>query len=135
MISTAQYTAKGRSNFFIVLPIILVFCLIVNSAIAQQAKAKDPYPKPIKLTAAQLAKFVGKYRNMDDYVTITALNGGLVLKQLQEPHETINFYPTDLREFNTRHFWKPYWIIFGGKPNSIAPGFVTTGHDIWVRVK
>lgn len=135
MIDTTPYSAKSWSKYFFVTPLVMAFCMVVNLANAQQTKVKDSYPKPIKLTASQLAKFVGKYQYMDDYVSISSLNGEIVLKQLQGQHETINFYPSDLREFSTRHFGKPYWIMFSGKSNSKAPSFVTIDHDIWVRVK
>jgi hypothetical protein len=138
-----QVHGKRRYPYLFILPVIIAFCLNVNLANAQQSnpktgKATDQ--NAIKLTAAQLAMFTGKYKTMDDngndnYVTITPVKGGIILKQLQGRGEAISFYPTDLYEFHTTHFGKPYWIRFGGKSKYKADSFVTMDHDIWVRVK
>jgi len=133
-----QNSKKSRYKYLFVLAIILAFYTPANLANAKQSKPKidkEANQNAIKLTAAQLAMFAGKYRNMDEYVTITAANGGIILKQLQGKREAISFYPTDLYEFSTNHFGKPYWIRFGGKSKRKAPSFVTMDHDIWVRVK
>lgn len=122
---------------------ILAFCLNINLANAQQPNPKTGNAtgqNSIELTATQLSMFAGKYKTMDDngndnYVTITPVKGGIILKQLQGRGESISFYPTDLYEFHTTRFGKPYWIRFGGKSKHKVDSFVTIDHDIWVRVK
>ena len=138
-----QISKKSRYKYLFVLAAILAFYAPANLANAQTSKPKidkKANQNAIKLTAAQLAMFAGKYKTMgdngeDNYITITPAKGGLVLKQLQGKREAISFYPTDLYEFSTSHFGKPYWIRFGGSSKRKAPSFVTMDHDIWVRVK
>lgn len=130
-----QSTVKNRYKYLFILPVLLALLLNINAANAQQPKDnKQADAKPIKLTPKQLAVFAGKYRYMDTYVTVTQANGGLVMKQLQGERATISFYPTDLYEFHTTHFGKPYWIRFSGNGKSKAPSFVTMDFDIWKRV-
>jgi hypothetical protein len=133
-----QNSAKSRYKYLFVLPLILAFYLVVNLASAKQSGLKDNKEvnqKAIKLTAAQLAVVAGKYQYMDSYVTITPADGGIILKQLQGQRASISFYPTDLHEFSTRHFGRPYWIMFSGMGKGKAPSFITIDHEIWVRVK
>ncbi|MDB5155321.1 MAG: hypothetical protein JWR50_28 [Mucilaginibacter sp.] len=133
-----QNSKGSRYKYLLVLAAILTFCSTANLASAKQSKPKvdkKVSQNAIKLTAAQLAMFAGKYRNMDEYVTISVAKGGLILKQLQGKREAISFYPTDLYEFHTNHFGKPYWIMFGGRSNHKIDSFATMDHDIWVRVK
>jgi len=138
MINNIQNPTKNRCKYLLVLPLVFAFYLNVNLANAKQSKPqkhKEADPKPIKLTLAQLAGVAGKYQYMDIYVTITPANGGIILKQLQGQHKVISFYPTDLHEFSTHGFGKPYWIYFSGTGKGKAPGFVTINHEIWMRVK
>jgi hypothetical protein len=138
MINNIQNSAKSRYKYLFVLPLVLALYLVAGLANAKQSKLKDykeDNQKPIKLTAAQLTGFAGKYQYMDTYVTVTIADGGIILKQLQGQRTTISFYPTNLREFSTRHFGKPYWIMFSGTGKGKAPSFVTIDHEIWVRVK
>ncbi len=133
-----QNPGKIQYKYLFVLPVVLALYLNPGLASAQQSKLKDDKAvneKPIKLTAAQLAAVAGKYQYMDNYVTITPANGGIVLKQLQGQRTAISFYPTDLYEFHTRHFGKPYWIRFGESGKRKTASFLTSDHDIWVRVK
>ncbi|TSJ44106.1 hypothetical protein FO440_08005 [Mucilaginibacter corticis] len=138
-----QIPGKRPLSHVIILSLVMGFCLNINLANAQQSNSKAGNvidQKAIKLTAAQLAMFAGKYKTMDDngrdvYVTIISVKGGIILKQLQGRGESISFYPTDLYEFHTNHFGKAYWIRFGGKSKYKADSFVTIDNDIWVRVK
>ncbi|MBB6129491.1 hypothetical protein [Mucilaginibacter lappiensis] len=106
-----QNSKKSRYKYLFVLPIVLALCLNVSLAKAQQSKVKEHKevnPEPIKLTTAQLAAVAGKYQYMDSYVTITPADGGIILKPLQGQRTDISFYPTDLHEFYTSHFGRPY---------------------------
>jgi len=133
-----QNSPKSQYKYLFILPIVLAIYLNATLAKAQQSKPKDNKevnPKPIKLTAVQLAAVAGKYQYMDSYVTITPANGGIISKQLQGQRTAISFYPTDLHEFYTSHFGRPYWIMFSGSGKGKAPSFVTTDQEIWVKVK
>lgn len=133
-----QNSEKSQYKYLFVLPIVLALYLNASLANAQQSKLKDNKevnPEPIKLPTAQLAAVAGKYQYMDSYVTITPADGGIILKQLQGQRTAISFYPTDLHEFHTRHFSRPYWIMFGGSGKGKAPSFITIDKEIWVRVK
>jgi len=138
-----QIPGKRPLSHLVILPVIIAFCFNLNFANAQRSNLKTGNAtdqNAIKLTAAQLAMFAGKYKTMDDngrivYVTISPVKGGITLKQLQGTRESISFYPTDLYEFHTTHFGKAYWIRFGGKSKYKADSFVTMDHDIWIRVK
>ena len=129
---------KSQYKYAFVLPVILALSLNVNLASAQQSKPKDHKevnPEPIKLSTAQLAAVARKYQYMDSYVRISPANGGIILKQLLGQRTAISFYPTNLHEFYTSHFGRPYWIMFSGSGKGKAPSFVTTDQEIWVRVK
>ncbi|NOW94788.1 hypothetical protein [Mucilaginibacter sp. SG564] len=135
-----QNPGKKQSKYLFILPVVLALYLNAGFANAQQSKPKDNKEineKPVKLTTAQLAAVAGKYQYMDSYVTITPANGGIVLKQLQGQGTAISFYPTDLYEFHTRHFGRPYWIRFGGsgRDKSKTTRFLTIDQEIWVKVK
>jgi hypothetical protein len=129
---------KRTLQLSFILSLLFTIDLSVNPASAKQSNQKNKKAvdqKPIKLTAAQLAVVAGKYQYLDDYVTITPDHGDIVLKQLQGQRKSIRFYPTNLHEFSTRQFGKPYWIIFSGSVKGKARSFVSLDHDIWVRAK
>lgn len=127
---------KFKPQHLLVLVVTLILCMGARFTYPKQKSPKgkkEVVVNSIKLKPGQLAAFAGKYRNMDNYVTITPANGGLILKQLQGKRATIKFYAIYLRQFNTDYFGKPYQIMFSGKGK--APSFVTDELDIWVRVK